>query len=111
MSITNGDHQSRYSVPEQARLVFKDGILKNPLIAKDLPKDANELGDKISFNGHDAPTVPINWRFAESVSSLKGLEAVMILALLRRKYKTEVKEVTIDTSVSLLEPIRLQLMN
>jgi hypothetical protein len=97
MSITNGT--SKYSVPDQAKLVFENGILNNPLIAKDLPKDAKELGDKITFNGNQAPSVPVNWRFAESVSALKGLEAVMILSLLRKKYDTEVKEVAINTYV------------
>jgi hypothetical protein len=87
-------------VPDQAKLVFEEGILNNPLIAKDLPKDAKELGNKIRFNGSQAPTVPINWRFAESVSALKGLEAVMVLSLLRKKYNTEVQEVTINTCVN-----------
>jgi hypothetical protein len=99
MSTTNGSHQSRYSVPHQAQLVFEEGILNNPLIAKDLPKDAKELGNKIRFDGSEAPSVPINWRFAESVSALKGLEAVMILSLIRKKYQTEVQEVAINTCV------------
>jgi hypothetical protein len=105
MSTLNGNHQSKYSVPSQTRLVFEDGILNNPLIAKDLPKDAKELGKKIRFNGTDAPLVPINWRFAESVSALKGLEAVMVLSLLKEKYKTEVQEVTINTCVFHFEEI------
>lgn len=93
------EHNSKYSVPAQTRLVFEDGILNNPLIAKDLPKEAKELGKKIKFHGYDTPSIPINWRFAESVSALKGLEAVMILALLKKKYNTEVKEVDINTYV------------
>lgn len=102
MSTTNGTngvnkHGSKYSVPAQTRSVFEDGILNNPLIAKDLPKDAKELGKKVKFDGFDAPSIPINWRFAESVSALKGLEAVMVLALLKKKYNTEVKEVNINT--------------
>jgi hypothetical protein len=104
MPTTNGTngtsgHHSKYSVPAQTRLVFEDGILNNPLIAKDLPKDAEELGKKIKFNGSEAPSIPINWRFAESVSALKGLEAVMVLALLKKKYTTEVKEVNINMYV------------
>jgi hypothetical protein len=95
---TNG-HNSKYSVPTHARLIFEEGILNNPLVAKDLPKDAKELGKKIKFHGYDAPSIPINWRFVESVSALKGLEAVMILALLKNKYNTEVKEVNINTYV------------
>ncbi|QDS75630.1 hypothetical protein FKW77_006798 [Venturia effusa] len=96
---TNGtqDGPSKYSVPAAARSVFEEGILRNPLVAKDLPKDAEELGKKIIFGGNDAPSIPINWRFAESVSALKGMEAVMVLALLRRKYGIDVAEVKIDS--------------
>jgi hypothetical protein len=92
---------AKYSVPAETQRLFENGILKNPLIAKDLPNDAAELGKKVSFNGSEKPSIPINWRFAESVASLKGLEAVMVLALLKRKYNTEVKEVKIDTHVIL----------
>jgi hypothetical protein len=104
MSTTNGtngtnEHHSKYSVPDQTKLIFENGILNNPLISKDLPKVANELGKKISFDGNDTPSIPINWRFAESVSALKGLEAVMVLALLKKKYNIEVKKVKINTYV------------
>lgn len=107
MSTTNGMNgfHSEYSVPAQTRSVFEDGILNNPLIARDLPEDAKELGKKIKFDGNDAPTIPINWRFAESVSALKGMEAVMVLALLKKKYNTDVKEVKINTyMLSILSP-------
>lgn len=100
-NITNGPkgHRSKYSVPAQTRSVFEDGILNNPLIAKDLPENAKELGKKVTFDGNDAPSIPINWRFAESVSALKGMEAVMVLAFLKKKYNTDVKEVKINTYV------------
>lgn len=100
-NITNewNEYRSKYSVPAQTRSVFEEGILNNPLVAKDLPKDAKELGKKIKFHGNDAPSIPINWRFAESVSALKGMEAVMVLALLKKKYNTDVEEVTINTYV------------
>lgn len=98
---TNGinDDASTYSVTAEAKSVFEEGILNNPLIAKDLPKDAKELGKKVRFTGPDAPSIPINWRFAESISALKGLEAVMVMSLLKKKYNTGVNEVVINTYV------------
>ena len=97
MSTTNGIHKAKYLVPEQTKRVFEDGILNNPLISKDLPKDAKEHGSRIHFRGTASPTIPINWRFAESVAALKGLEAVMVMALVKRKYGVDVQEVTINT--------------
>ncbi len=38
-----------------------------------LAKQTSSL-NKVKFVGSDAPSIPINWRFAESVASLKGLE-------------------------------------
>jgi hypothetical protein len=87
-----------YSVPEQAKLVFQQGILNNPLISNDVPKEVASFGQKVRFVGSDAPTVPINWRFAESVSALKGFEAVLVMSLLKRKYDVVVEEVSINTS-------------
>jgi hypothetical protein len=41
--------------------------------------------------------MPINWRFAESISALKGLEATILNVLLARKYGIEPQEVVINT--------------
>lgn len=90
-----------YSIPEQAKKLFEDGILSNPLVSRDLPDKAQEYGKKIKFQGNDAPSLPINWRFAESISAIKALEATMILALLDDKYNVQPKEITINTSVVL----------
>jgi hypothetical protein len=95
--MSNGSDSSNYSVPQESKAILQNGILNNPLISKDLPENAQELGSKVRYTGSDAPCVPINWRFAESVSALKGLEAVMVMALLKRKYNVDVQEVNIDT--------------
>lgn len=86
-----------YSVPVEAEKVLWEGILKNPLITKDAPKEIEEYGRKVQFEGTDAPVIPINWRFAESVASLKGFEAVMVMALLKRKYGVDVEKVVVNT--------------
>lgn len=86
-----------YSVPEQAKQLLNKGILENPLIASDLPTDAAEAARKISFTGSDLPSIPINWRFAESISTLKAYEAILVNVLLKRKYGLEPVPITIDT--------------
>lgn len=86
-----------YSVPEQTRQLLNKGILENPLIAADLPTGAAEAASKISFTGSDLPSIPINWRFAESISALKAFEATLVNVLLKRKYGLEPVSITIDT--------------
>lgn len=86
-----------YSVPEQSKKLLDEGILGNPLISKSLPPEAVKYGAKVKYVGSDLPSIPINWRFAESISSLKGLEATMLNILLARKYGIEPKEVVINT--------------
>lgn len=95
---TNGEYDS-YSVPDEATKVFRDGILNNPLIADNLPNDFENYAKKISFQGSASPIIPINWRFAESISALKGLEALFVNALLVKKYNVEPQEIIIDTLV------------
>jgi hypothetical protein len=46
---------------------------------------------------HLLTSIPINWRLAESISALKGLEAAMINVLLKRKYGLPPQEAVIDT--------------
>lgn len=87
----------QYSVPEEARLLLQKGILSNPLVAKHLPSGALEASRLVSFDGSATPSIPINWRFAESISSLKGLEATVLNVLLKRKYGIEPVKVNINT--------------
>jgi hypothetical protein len=90
-----------YSVPQQTEKLFREGILQNPLISKILPPEALKYGGKIRFVGSNLPSIPINWRLAESISTLKGLEATMLNVLLTKKYGVEPQEVIINTFVPL----------
>lgn len=94
---TIGETAASYSIPQVTNQIFHEGILKNPLIAPTLPKEIEECAKKVRFVGTDKPSIPINWRFAESISSLKGLEAAMINVLLKRKYSIEPQEAVINT--------------
>ena len=72
--------QSAYSVPKEAQKVFEKEILNNPLIPS-LPSEIKEAGKLVHFTGNDLPSIPINWRFAESVSAMKAFEASMLNVL------------------------------
>jgi|SRR5690242_6318431 len=98
---TNGVGKSleSYSIPEETQKLFEEGILNNALITHTLPKGIAEAASKVRFEGTAKPSVPINWRFAESISALKGLEASMINVLLSRKYGLEPQEAVINTFV------------
>jgi len=85
-----------YSVTEESRALLRDGILNNRL-HNSLPSECKGLAEYVKFKGTAAPSIAINWRLAESVSSLKGFEAILINALLGRKYNEAPKEVVIDT--------------
>lgn len=88
-----------YSIPHETQKIFKEGILNNLLIAPTLPNGITEAATKVRFEGTTLPSIPINWRFAESVSALKGLEAALINVLLSRKYGMEAQEAVINTYV------------
>lgn len=84
-----------YSVPAESRKVLIDGILNNP--NQELPAECKGLVDTINYVGRDKPTMAINWRLAESVASLKGLEAILMNALLGKKYGLAAQKITINT--------------
>jgi hypothetical protein len=67
------------------------------LISIDLPPEVTECSAPITFSGSNEPTLPINWRFAESVSALKALEVTPINVLLTRKYNLPPQEGNINT--------------
>jgi hypothetical protein len=94
------DSLLHYSIPIEARKVFENGILANPLHTS-LPKGSRELGKYVEFTGTDAPSIPINWRFAESIAALKGFEAVMVNQYLKRRFGIGPYKVTINTYISL----------
>lgn len=97
MGYTNGDTRLAYSVPKQTEKIFSNDILNNPLIASALPEDIAECAKKVRFEGTNKPSLPINWRFAESISALKGLETAMVNVLLKKKYNVEPQEAVINT--------------
>lgn len=97
-SHINGKAAS-YSIPQECRKLLREGLLSNPIVASTLPKEIEECARTIEFVGTDAPSIPINWRFAESISALKGLEAAMVNVLLKRKYGLEPQKAVINTSV------------
>jgi hypothetical protein len=99
---TNGNDVTAYSVPKEAEKLFREGIINNPLISKQLPAELDECSKTIKFVGTDKPSIPINWRFAESISSIKALEGATINLLLKKKYGLEPQEIIIDTYVSSL---------
>lgn len=94
-SHTNGT--SSYSVPAETSKVFKNHVLSDSRIAKDLPEEAKDAASRVRFVGSHEPSLPIQWRFAEAVASLKGLEATLVSALIKRKYNAELHDVTINT--------------
>jgi hypothetical protein len=67
------------------------------LISKDLPPDLERFASRIRFTGPENPTLPVNWRFAESASALHALEAALIVMLLEKKYGVDGPEVEIAT--------------
>ncbi|KAH8810994.1 alpha-methylacyl-CoA racemase [Xylogone sp. PMI_703] len=93
---TNSDVK-QYSVPVEAEKVFLDGILKNPLISKYLFPEFAECSELVKFEGTTKPSVPINWRLAESIAALKALEATAVNVLLKRKYSVSPQTAVINT--------------
>lgn len=85
-----------YSIPREAKSLLVDGILRNPL-QKGLPSELEALAKHVHFEGSSLPSIPINWRFAESISALKAFEATMLNLLVTRKYGVEPSDITINT--------------
>lgn len=99
--VVNGNgvdgNKLNYSIPNETQKLLEEGILQNPLIASTLPEEIQEAAKMIRFEGTNKPSIPINWRFAESISALKGLEAAILNVLLKRKYGLEPQEAVINT--------------
>ncbi|KAI2781687.1 CoA-transferase family III [Daldinia loculata] len=85
-----------YSVPQEAQRLFQDGILNNPLM-KGLPQELQSLSKTVQFEGSAKPSIPINWRFAESISAMKAFEATMLNYLITKKYNVAPSNVSINT--------------
>lgn len=87
-----------YSIPDQARQLFYDGILNNRR-QTGLPAEIDKCAAVVTFEGSPLPSIPINWRFAESMAALKAMEAAMINVLLGRKYNSDPLPAVINTFV------------
>ncbi|KAJ0363044.1 hypothetical protein COL26b_013105 [Colletotrichum chrysophilum] len=88
-----------YSVPQEAKAAFISGILENPLM-KDIPSDLKSLGHHVKFEGTSRPSIPVNWKFAESIAALKAYEATLVNRLIMKKYNSQPAEVTINTQLA-----------
>ncbi|RFU80005.1 transferase family III [Trichoderma arundinaceum] len=71
MAELQNSHSTHYSVPLESKNVFYEGTAK--------------------------PSIPINWRLAESTAALKALEATAVNVLLKRKYNVSPQNVIINT--------------
>jgi len=85
-----------YSVPNESKKLLLDGLINNELHAS-APTEIKEAAKYIEYIGSSLPVVPVNWRFAESISAIKGFQAAMINVLLKRKYNLPYQKVVINT--------------
>lgn len=102
-TILDAQRNEAYSVPAEAQKVFLDGILQNSLM-KGLPAEIHDAAATIKFVGSHDPSIAINWRFAESIASLKAFEGALLSVLLQRKYGVKAPEIVIDTYVTRNNP-------
>jgi hypothetical protein len=87
-----------YSVPQEAKQLLLQGIIDNPLHAL-APDDIKAAASMIEYVGTKFPVIPINWRFAESISAIKGFQGAMLNVLLKEKYGLDFQKIVIDTYV------------
>jgi len=85
-----------YSIQRETETILWDGALRNPL-HRSLPDGIQDAARRIKFSGSKLPFIPINWRFAESVSALKAFEGAMLNVLLHNKYGIPYQNIHIDT--------------
>ncbi|KAI1907911.1 hypothetical protein LOZ12_005507 [Ophidiomyces ophidiicola] len=99
-----------YSVPEQASKVFYEGILRGPQTEQHLIHDLEKYAT-VHFEGSQDPFIPVNWRFAESVSALKALEAAYTNAILHKLYGISPQKAVINTNHGILFLMSLTLFS
>lgn len=85
-----------YIIQEEAEKLLWDGILHNPLHLSNLPSGIEDAAKAVSFSGAAFPFIPTNWRFAESISSLKAFQGTMLNVLLHKKYGVPYQNITVD---------------
>ena len=108
-----GSIGENYSVPKETQKIFENEILNNPLTPT-LPPEIKDAAKLVHFDGNDNPSIPINWRFAESAAALKAFEASMLNVLRAKKYGAKFSEVDINTdqaSLFVMTPFFGKLVN
>lgn len=85
-----------YSIPEETHRLLWNGIVLNSS-QRNLPSELGKAAEQVTFTGSSRPSIPINWRFAESIAALKGFEAAMINVLLKKRFSSDYRPVTINT--------------
>jgi hypothetical protein len=85
-----------YSVPVESQKLLLDALVNNPLHSS-APVEISQAARYISFYGNDFPSIPVNWRFAESISALKGFQGAMLNVLLKKKYSIDYQTIDINT--------------
>lgn len=56
-----------YSAQAETENLLVNGIIRNPLM-HGLPVELEALSKHVKFEGSPLPSIPINWRFAESIA-------------------------------------------
>ncbi|CAA7257389.1 unnamed protein product [Cyclocybe aegerita] len=87
---------AQYSVPLEAHDLFWRGLINNPLHAS-APKEMREAAEHVKLDGSPSPTLPIVWRFAESISAIKAFQASMLNVFLQKKYGVDYQDIRINT--------------
>lgn len=83
-------------MPAQTKGLLDKGILQHKGHSTIL-SEWKDLSKFVKYEGSRLPSIAINYRFAESVAALKGFEAILINALLGRKYGQKPLPVIINT--------------
>lgn len=96
--------QSSYTIQEEAEKLLWDGILRNPLHSPNLPSGIEDAAKTISFSGTAFPFIPTNWRFGESISTLKAFQGAMLNVLLKSKYGLPYQNIIVDTYARFFGP-------
>lgn len=87
---------SKYSVPAETAKLLEEGLVQNKL-HQSAPPEIQDVYKLVEFQGSELPSIPINWRFAESIAAIKGYQASMLNVLLQKKYGIEPQKVVINT--------------
>lgn len=91
----SGQRSKDYSIQDESYRLLSSALLDHPLYSRNLPRRAKEFASRIRFTGSQLPCIPVNWRFAESVATLKALEGMFTNTPLVGKYNVEPEAIEI----------------